>query len=184
VRRLKRHDSWYGEQGFTLVEVMVVIVLMGIVLGIASSSWFGIVESNRVTSAANQLGSDMRLAHTKSTNQLATWRVVLVTGRAGGPDYYLVKLDSGGNIVAGSTISRHLPDTTRIVTPATVDSTAIRAIYTVLGLGSDPSRTMEFKADGSMTSLAGTGPVEVTQDGNPLGTITYTQTTSRISVVS
>ena len=36
-----RHGVWKDERGFTLVEVMVVIIIMGIVFAIASSSWFG-----------------------------------------------------------------------------------------------------------------------------------------------
>ncbi len=182
---LRHHDARHSERGFTLPEVLIVVVLMGIVLAIATSTWFRVVEGNRVTSAANQLGSDMRLAHTKSTNQLATWRVVLVPDRAAeaaGPDYYLVKLNSAGAVE--STTRRFLPDNTEVVTPATTDSAAVRAIYTLLELGSDPSRTLEFKPDGSMASLTGNDPVQVTQDGNPVGTINYTETTSRIQVVS
>jgi len=165
---------------------MMVIVLMGIVLGIASSSWFGIVESNRVTSAANQLGSDMRLAHTKATNQLATWRVVLAPNRAAqaaGPDYYLVKLDSGGNI-SGTPISRFLPDDTRVVRNAGLLDTGLGTLYAALSNPPSETRTLEFRADGSMASLAGNGDIQVTQDGNPLGTISYTATTSRINIVS
>jgi prepilin-type N-terminal cleavage/methylation domain-containing protein len=83
VRRLKHHVSWQSEQGFTLAEVMIVVVLMGIVLAIASSSWFGMVESRRVDSATNQMVSDLRLAHTRATNKLALWRVVILDADAG-----------------------------------------------------------------------------------------------------
>jgi prepilin-type N-terminal cleavage/methylation domain-containing protein len=187
VRRLRRHEPWRSERGFTLPELMIAIVLMGIVLAIASSSWFGVVESNRVTSATNQLGSDMRLAHTKSTNQLATWRVVLAPNRAAeaaGPDYYLVKLGTGGSI--DSTISRYLPEDTRVVRNASLLDSGLGALYSALpnGPAANETRTIEFRPDGSMDSLAGDGPVQVTQDGSPAGTINYTETTSRIQVVS
>src|SRR5215212_12210043 len=43
---------------------------MGIVFAIASSTWFGLAESRRVDSAANQVVADLRLAHTQATNRL------------------------------------------------------------------------------------------------------------------
>ena len=66
--------SWQGaledERGFTLIEVMVTIVIMGIVFAIASSFWFKMAESRRVDSATNQVVADLRLAHTQATNRL------------------------------------------------------------------------------------------------------------------
>jgi Tfp pilus assembly protein FimT len=56
---------------------MIVIVVMGIVLAIASSSWFGVIESRQVDAATNQLATDLRLMHTQASNRLAPYRVVL-----------------------------------------------------------------------------------------------------------
>jgi prepilin-type N-terminal cleavage/methylation domain-containing protein len=77
VRRLKHHEFWQSEQGFTLPELVIVIVLMGIVLAIASSTWFGTIESRQVDSATNQMVSDLRLAHTRATNRLANHEIRL-----------------------------------------------------------------------------------------------------------
>src|SRR5215211_3022815 len=65
-----RQRVWEDERGFTLIEVLVTIIIMGIVFGIASSTWFGIVESRRVDSATNQVVADLRFAHTQATNRL------------------------------------------------------------------------------------------------------------------
>src|SRR5215204_3879490 len=62
--------AWEDERGFTLIEVLVTIILMGIVFAIASSTWFKVVESRRVDSATNQVVADLRLAHTQATNHL------------------------------------------------------------------------------------------------------------------
>src|SRR5215204_3445413 len=66
--------SWQGaledERGFTLIEVIITTILMLIVFGIASSTWFKVAESRRVDSATNQVVADLRLAHTQATNRL------------------------------------------------------------------------------------------------------------------
>ena len=66
-----------GERGFTLPEVLIVIVLMGILFAIATSTWFGVIESRQVDSATNQMVSDLRLAHTRATNRLTNYEVRL-----------------------------------------------------------------------------------------------------------
>lgn len=73
---MSRRGSWEDARGFTLVEVLITIILMVIVFGIASSTWFRVVESRRVDSATNQVAADMRLAHTRATNRLEDWQVV------------------------------------------------------------------------------------------------------------
>jgi len=75
-----RRGAWQREDGFTLVEVMIAIILMGIVFAIASSAWFGVVEGRRVDSATNRLAADLRLAHSKATNRLAQQQVTLTAG--------------------------------------------------------------------------------------------------------
>lgn len=72
---MSRRVAWENETGFTLAEVLITIVIMGIVFAIASSSWFGVVEGRRVDSGTNQLAADLRLAHTRATNRLEDWRI-------------------------------------------------------------------------------------------------------------
>jgi prepilin-type N-terminal cleavage/methylation domain-containing protein len=74
---VSRQGSFEDERGFTLVEVLTTIILMGILLAIAFPVLFGVVEGRRVDSATNQLAADLRLAHTRATNRLEQWQVVL-----------------------------------------------------------------------------------------------------------
>ena len=183
-------DEW----GFTLPEVLVTVLLMGIIFSVATFSWLGLIESRRVTSATNQLAADLRLAHGSSTNQLATWRVVLIPDQAGpeqGADYLLIKLDPAGNIVASSTASRTLPDNVKIVKPADnlLDDPILRVLYTSAGLldSTKPSRTLEFNADGAMQTYsppaaANKDLVQVSVDGDPIGDVRFKEATSRIKV--
>jgi prepilin-type N-terminal cleavage/methylation domain-containing protein len=70
----KLSGSGKDDRGFTLPELMIVIVLLGILAAIAMPSWWGVVESREVESAKNQVVADLRLAHTRSANRLAETR--------------------------------------------------------------------------------------------------------------
>jgi prepilin-type N-terminal cleavage/methylation domain-containing protein len=72
---MSRQGALEDERGFTLVEVMITIILMLVVFGIASSTWFTMAESRRVDSATNQVVADLRLAHTQAKNRLEDWRI-------------------------------------------------------------------------------------------------------------
>ena len=104
--RQVRSEEW----GFTLPEVLITIVIMGIVFAIASSAWSGVVDSGRVDSAANQLASDLRKAHTSATNRLGESKVVMDTSN---PTTYQMG-------PTGSLSTRYLPEGARIGTTATI----------------------------------------------------------------
>ena len=71
------HELWQSERGLSLLEVTIVVTVMGVLLAIASSTWFGAVETRRVDSATNQVVADLHLAHTTATNRLANQEVRL-----------------------------------------------------------------------------------------------------------
>ena len=77
---MSRQGALEDERGFTLIEVIITIIIMGIVFSIASSIWFGAIESRKVDSATNQLAADLRQAHSRATNRLASQTVTLTTG--------------------------------------------------------------------------------------------------------
>lgn len=183
-----------GKKNFTLPEVLSTIIIMGIIFSIASSSWFEVVESRRVTAATNQLAADMRLAHSKSVNGLASWRVVLVPGvgpEADGPDYYLVKITSGASPIVDTgipSIKSTLPGDTS-VNGGFDDDAVVRVPYSVPALGiasGRATRSVEFDADGSVDNYSGAGvgrdTIMVTQDGLLNVTVQFNEQTSRIRV--
>jgi prepilin-type N-terminal cleavage/methylation domain-containing protein len=182
---IRRQRAQEHEQGFTLVEVMVTIVVLGILFAIATSTWFGLVEARSVDSAANQLAADLRLAHSSATNQLAPWRVVYNSNGApfacgGTPDtdYCLLKLN--GSTVT-QTLPRSLPDNTKI------QATNLLGISPLPGFSYD--RSMQFCADGSVREPCDSPPsmtaprITVSaEDNNPNHIIEVTPATSRVRV--
>ena len=106
---MSRQGSWEGQRGFTLIEVMVTILLMGLLFGIASTILFGVVDGRRVDSATNQLAADLRLAHTRATNHLVDWQVDLdgdssyTIGPTGSPSARDLDDDSVGDEIAVDT---------------------------------------------------------------------------------
>jgi type IV fimbrial biogenesis protein FimT len=143
------------ERGFTLPEVLITVILLGVLLGIATSTWFGVVESRQVDSATNQLAADLRLASSSATNRLVPYRVILTAGSA---SYQLVKQSS-----PAVTTTRSLPDGTVIGTTTTV----------------------AFAGDGSASVISGSGsPIVVrSTSGSPQHTIEFNTATSRIKIV-
>ena len=209
MRRLRQHGSWCSEQGFTLAEVMIVIAFMGIVLAIATSSWFGVIESRRVDSATNQLAADMRLAHTSATNRLGTAHMIF--NRNGNPvtcggqsaDYCLVRSTTSGTQVE----RRYLPDSNystspprRLVKLSSPNIALDPSGLTIPGVVGGTTTTIEFKADGSARTLGttvGDPTITVRTTGDAAATsqscaashakpcydVTFNSATSRVQIV-
>ncbi len=158
MTRLRGHGFRESERGFTLPEVLIVIVLMGILFAIASSTWFGTIESRRVDSATNQVVSDLRRAHTSATNRLAPWRVQWSSDSA---NYQIGSGSSTGFV--GTPSSRSLEEGTKLT-------------GTVTAVVFQPNGTAEITGSGNITVAA--------EDGNPTHVIEINTITSRIKIVS
>ena len=112
------------QSGFTLPEVTITVVVMGILFAIASSSWLGIVESREVDSGTNQLVADLRLAHSRATNQLAPQRLVLdgdSTYQVGPPAALQTRTLPGGVVVGASATFTFEPDGSVSGSPVTFE---------------------------------------------------------------
>jgi prepilin-type N-terminal cleavage/methylation domain-containing protein len=163
----KPRAPWEHEGGFTLTEVMVTIIIMGIVFAIASSMWFGAIESRKVDSATNQVAADLRLVHSKATNRLADYSFVTPAATVPAGVIPLSTYDTGPT--GGTLVLNRLPDRTEIAV-----ATNIR-----------------FKADGTAEvisgppSVSGTITITVRSAKDPANnhTIQINTATSRVKVV-
>jgi len=141
---MSQQGTWEDERGFTLMEVIATIIIMGIVFTIASSTWFGIVESRRVDSATNQVVADLRFAHTQATNRLTDVSFVVPSADSStyqvGPDTMTLPGDDQGTsktkILAATTKTFHSDGS------ANIDPAGDITVTTTDGDPDDPFHTI------------------------------------------
>ena len=185
MRAARSKTPGNDERGYTLPEVLTAVAIAGILAVIAIIIFLALLERWRVEAAADQLASDMRLAHTRATQQLTDWRLVLVPGSAdpgSGPDYYLIRLggvyergypkpavvrSEARAFPADVEVRDHKPDTLND------KQDQERWVSPVMPGGPGPAprltRSVEFNTDGTMAFFEGPANAAcVTVDGNPM----------------
>lgn len=123
-----------ASRGFTLVELMVVLAVLGIVLGIAIPNFQRVVVSNRMAAQANDLITALSLARSEAVKRAAQVTVCASSDRAtctGGWAQGWIVRDAAGNAL-------------RVFGPLSGNSTLAGAPQIV------------FTATGGTTLLAGT----------------------------
>jgi prepilin-type N-terminal cleavage/methylation domain-containing protein len=173
------NKTWKDQRGYTMPEVLTAVAISGVLVVVSVIILLALLERWRVEAAADQLASDMRLAHTKAANQLTDWRMVM---RTGSPSYRLVKLetvyddDSTRVPPVVETVDRSLPIGTMVFSStanaAARNPEAGKEFY------------VEFNSDGRIHVENGpNGHVKASSgDGSPTIGVTYLSATSRIKV--
>jgi prepilin-type N-terminal cleavage/methylation domain-containing protein len=192
------------ERGYTLPEILTAVSIMTIILAVGIIVLLALLERWRVEAAADQFAADLRLAHTRATEQLTDWRVVFMHDgtpltRCSAADYCMVKLkapygagDPAPELADGTPqVRRELPERTKIK-DVTFDPDCSHgdpnAVVPPSNCGSardGATRTLEFNSNGTVRTLrpGQSGTVIISsEDGNPTCPIVFNAPTSRIKI--
>jgi prepilin-type N-terminal cleavage/methylation domain-containing protein len=194
------------EGGYTLPEVLTAVAIMSIIPVIGVIVLLALLERWRVEAAADQFAADLRLAHTRATEQLTDWRVVFMDdgtplSACSSADYCMVKLNfpyGAGDPApalddAVEPAFRELPDGTRI-REVTFDpdcshgdrNAAIPPSSCGSGGAQDgATRTLEFNPNGTVRTLrpGQSGTVVISSDdGSPVCPVVFNAPTSRTRI--
>jgi prepilin-type N-terminal cleavage/methylation domain-containing protein len=71
AKNLCNHDS---KSGFTLPEVLLVVILIGILATVGIPNWLAFVETRRLNTAQNEVYYAMRQAQRQATKDKLTWQ--------------------------------------------------------------------------------------------------------------
>lgn len=108
MRTKKNRQSIAAQGGFSIIEMMVVVMIVGIIAGIAITSYRGQLPQSRLRLVTTELHSTFNLSRVMAMSQNAT---------------FTVKLSGAAETVAGTTVTVTAPITATIVkTVAGADS--------------------------------------------------------------
>jgi prepilin-type N-terminal cleavage/methylation domain-containing protein len=193
------------EGGYTLPEILRAVSIMSIILAIGIIVLLALLERWRVE-AADQCAADLRLAHTRATEQLTDWRVVFMhdgtpLNRCASADYCMVKLNVPYGVGDPTPaladdipqVRRELPERTKIK-EVTFDPDCSHgdrnAVVAPSYCGSQAAqngatRTLEFNSNGTVRTLrpGQSGTVVISsEDSIPTCPVVFNAPTSRIRI--
>lgn len=61
--------------GFTLLEILVIVLIIGILAGLALPNWLAFIERSRLNAAQNKVYLAMRQAQSQSSKEKLSWQV-------------------------------------------------------------------------------------------------------------
>ncbi len=132
------------EAGFSLIELMVTILVLGILLSLAALSYAGITRESSLSSAGKQVEGAMKRAQTAASQENVTYTLIFYSNTDAHPNTYAfwrtgaaapeqnksvpgeksdsgyIRMENGVTMPTQTTVTFTPAGTTMTVTPATV----------------------------------------------------------------
>ncbi len=142
--RIGRPRRSSGEAGFSLIELMVTVLVLGILLGIAALAYAGITRESALSSAGKQVEGAMKRAQTAASQENVTYTVTFYPSTDAHPNTYAfwrlgatepeqnkyvpgevsdggyIRMENGVTVVSLASVTFTPAGTTMSITPATV----------------------------------------------------------------
>jgi prepilin-type N-terminal cleavage/methylation domain-containing protein len=101
-------------RGFTLMETLVVIAIIGVFLLFAIPMLYRMLQSYYVKTAANQFAIQVRMARNLSVSQKTNYQIVINSQTHGTPNVYTVQYAPGGTFQVVPNLDTDIPENVQI----------------------------------------------------------------------
>lgn len=162
-----------SEAGFTLIEILVTVTIIGILGAIAIMNTQGLTDGFKVRSGARQIYSDMQAARLNSIKQGSRWAICFSPGNTSFTSYSVRNTPGGDNVfcTTDDPTSGAAPFSIKNVTLSSGDYSSLSFVENFTGT------LLEFSPTGTATA----GTVTIAK-GTRTMTVTVTSGTGNVKI--
>ena len=136
--------------GFTLIELMVTLLIIGLTFGLAIPGFQGMMARNRITTETNNLVAALQLARSEASTRGGTVSIQAINGSTANDDFgsgFCVIADNPGNCTGAIRTFANIAAGTRIDSSENVTSIQFDSMGALANTGS-ATRALDICVDG------------------------------------